>query len=121
MQEWYRLIQETIDRIDAGIKEKNSEALLLRELSKSAGYSEYHLSRKFREISGMSLRNYLRFRRLAFALKEIRDTDRSILDIAVDYGFSSHEAFSRSFHDLYGVSPSEYRKNPVHIHKHSEL
>ena len=63
----------------------------------------------------MQFRDYLRYRRLAFALKEIRDTQRNILDIAVDYGFSSNEAFTRAFRETYGVSPSEYRKMPVPV------
>ena len=61
----------------------------------------------------MSLRDYLRYRKLAFALKQLRDSDATILEIALDYGFSSHEAFSRAFREAYGVSPSQYRQNPV--------
>lgn len=53
----------------------------------------------------MQLRDYLRRRRLAFALREVRDSERSLLDIALDYGFSSHEAFTRAFKDAYGVTP----------------
>ena len=44
----------------------------------------------------MKLRDYMRYRRLAFALRELRDTDKGILDIALDYGFTSHEAFTRA-------------------------
>lgn len=60
----------------------------------------------------MQLRDYLRRRRLAFALREVRDSERSLLDIALDYGFSSHEAFTRAFKDAYGVTPSAYRAAP---------
>ena len=63
----------------------------------------------------MKLRDYLRYRRLAFALKEIRDTDKGILEIAIDYGFSSNEAFTRAFKETYGITPSEYRKTPVPV------
>lgn len=63
----------------------------------------------------MQFREYLRHRRLSFALKQIRDTDRSILDIALDYGFSTHEAFTRAFKEAYGITPSEYRHNPVPV------
>ena len=63
----------------------------------------------------MPFRDYLRHRRLAFALKEVRDSDKSMLDIAFDYGFSSHEAFTRAFKNTYGVTPSEYRKEPVPV------
>lgn len=60
----------------------------------------------------MQFRDYLRHRKLAFALKEVRDSEKSLLDLAFDYGFSSHEAFTRAFKGIYGVTPSEYRKNP---------
>ena len=60
----------------------------------------------------MRLRDYLRGRRLAFALKEVRDSEKSLLDIALAYGFSSQEAFTRAFRRAYGVPPGEYRRNP---------
>ncbi|MFA6784704.1 MAG: helix-turn-helix transcriptional regulator [Sphaerochaeta sp.] len=81
-------------------------------LLQKLGYSEFYTTRKFKEISGMQFRDYLRYRKLAFALKEVRDREKSFLNIAIDYGFSSHEAFTRAFKRTYGVTPSAYRKNP---------
>ena len=115
MDQWYKHIQQVVAQIDLCIKDKRSEEMTLSDLSDKFGYSEYHLSRKFREISGMRLRDYLRYRRLAFALKDIRDTGRGILQIAMDYGFSSHEAFTRAFKSAYGITPSQYRKNPIPV------
>ena len=115
MREWHRQIQIIVDEIDGCIKSQGDEALTLQFLSRKLGYSEYYISRKFREISGMQFREYLRCRRLAFALKEIRDTDRKILDIAMAYGFSSNEAFTRAFKETYGITPSAYRKKPVPV------
>lgn len=112
MYEWNRQIQTIIDEIDKCIKNHNDEALTLRVLSRRLGYSEYYTTRKFKEISGMQFRDYLRLRKLAFALKEVRDCNKSILEIAFDYGFSSHEAFSRAFKRTYGVTPRKYRKEP---------
>ena len=60
----------------------------------------------------MTLRDHLRLRRLAFVLRDVRDADASILDIAVKYGFSSNEAFTHAFKKAYGVSPSAYRTAP---------
>ena len=115
MREWHRQVQNIVDEIDACIKAKTDEALTLAHLSRKLGYSEFYISRKFREISGMPFRDYLRYRRLAFALKDVRDTDMGLLDIALDYGFSSHQAFSRAFKAAYGTSPGEYRRHPVPV------
>lgn len=115
MNDWHRSIQRLVEEIDHCIRQQTDEALTLHQLARKFGYSEYHFSRKFKEISGMSLRDYLRYRRLAFALKQVRDTDSSILSIALDYGFSSGEAFSRAFREAYGISPAEYRHHPVPV------
>lgn len=112
MCEWEKKMQRIIDRIDSCIKKNDDEELSLSRLSDELGYSKYYFSRKFKEISGMQFRDYLRYRKMAFALKELRDTENGILDIALKYGFSSHEAFTRAFKEVYAVTPSEYRQNP---------
>ena len=115
MEEWLRNIQRIIGEIDLCIKDCNNEEITLKRISDSLGYSEFYVSRRFKEISGMQFRDYLRYRRLAFALKDVRDTDKSLLDIALDYGFSSHEAFTRAFKEAYVITPSEYRQKPVPV------
>lgn len=112
MYEWRKQIQIIVDEIDRCIKNYNDEDLTLCSLSHKLGYSEFYTTRKFREISGIQFRDYLRYRKLAFALKEVRDSKKSLLEIALNYGFSSHEAFTRAFKEIYGVTPSEYRKKP---------
>lgn len=113
--EWCNNVQRIIEKIDACIANKNDESLTLCILAQEFGYSQSHFSRKFKEISGMQFRDYLRYRKLAFALKQLRDTPAPILEIALDYGFSSHEAFTRAFKEAYGMTPSEYRRDPVPV------
>lgn len=115
MSEWSRYIQAVVDQIDRCIKTEDDERMTLRALSQRLGYSESYTSRMFCSISGMTLKDYIRYRKLAFALKELRDTDRRILDIAARYGFSSHEAFTRAFKEAFGVTPSAYRAEPVPV------
>mgnify|MGYP002102258691 FL=1 len=67
MYEWNKNIQKIVDEIDVLIKNKNEESMSLYCLAKKLGYSEYYVSRKFSEISGMKFRDYLRLRKLAFA------------------------------------------------------
>lgn len=121
MYEWRRLIQIVVDEIDERIKCHDSQsndsvdALTLHSLSKKLGYSEFHTTRKFKEISGLLLGDYIRHRKLAFSLIEVRDTKNKFLDIAIKYGFGSHEAFTRAFKTAYGISPKDYRKNPLPV------
>lgn len=112
MYEWQKQIQNIVDEIDICIQHEQDADLTLKQLSKKLGYSPFYTTRKFKEITGMQLRDYLHKRKLAYALKEIRDSERSILDIAIMYGFSSHEAFTRAFKKMYGTTPSKYRKEP---------
>lgn len=114
-EQWQKKIQYVVDRIDDCIRNKNDESLTLKLLAQEFGYSESHFSRRFRQVSGMQFRDYLRYRKLAFALRQLRDTDNSVLQIALDHGFSSHEAFTRAFREAYGLTPSEYRKHPVPV------
>ncbi|AMC93657.1 AraC family transcriptional regulator [Erysipelothrix larvae] len=119
MYEWHKNIQVIVDEIDRCIKHQNDEALTLEHLAQKLSYSEFYISRKFKEISGMQFRDYLRYRRLAFALKQVRDTQSSFLEIGLNHGFSSHEAFTRAFKETYGMSPREYRQNPTPVHLQS--
>jgi AraC-like DNA-binding protein len=112
MYEWHKLIQIAVEEIDKRIESHAEDALTLQSLSKRLGYSEFHTTRRFKEISGILLGDYIRQRKLAFALLEVRDTKARFLDIAVKYGFGSDEAFTRAFKTAYGITPNEYRKNP---------
>lgn len=112
MRDWSEQVLAVLAEIDRCIREQCDEELTLGRLAEKMGYSEYHFSRRFREVSGMALRDYLRYRRLAFALEEVKSAQKNLLDIAVAHGFSSHEAFTRAFKDAYGVTPTEYRAHP---------
>ena len=112
MYEWQKQIQIIVDEIDNCIKNYNDDALTLSCLSRRLGYSEFYTTRKFKETAGMQFRDYLRHRKLTFALKEVRDSEKSFLEIAFHYGFSSHGGLHQGFQKTYGVTPSEYRKNP---------
>lgn len=115
MGEWEALVQMITQEVDSSIRSAEEEEVTLTRLAERLGYSVFTVSRRFKEISGMSFRDYLRYRRLTFALKALRDTEEGILDIALRYGFSSHEAFTRAFREAYGLTPREYRRHPVPV------
>ncbi len=108
MYEWNERVQEMIDWIDRNIGEHPA----LPAMSKQLGYSPYYCTRHFHRLTGITLRDYLGYRRISLAALELRDSDRRLLDIALDYGFSSHEAMTRAFRRAFAVTPQEYRRHP---------
>ncbi|MBA3660226.1 MAG: AraC family transcriptional regulator [Gammaproteobacteria bacterium] len=86
------------------------EKLTLNQLSTIACFSKYHFHRLFTAYTGLSLQQYIRWLRLKRAAHQlIVDKDQSIINIAIDAGFESHEAFSRVFKQICGMSPSDFR------------
>lgn len=59
--------------------------------------------------------SYIKKRRLSHAARELVYTERRVIDIALDHGFESGEAFSRAFKAVYHTSPACYRKNRLDV------
>lgn len=66
--------------------------------------------RSFVQITGMPLSEYIRRRRLTCAAYEIQNTDKRILDIALQYGYESADAFGVAFKRMHGMAPNMARK-----------
>ncbi|MEU8887645.1 GyrI-like domain-containing protein [Streptomyces sp. NPDC048442] len=80
------------------------------ELARIAVTSEYHFRRMFSALAGIPLSEYVRRRRLTLAGAEVLDDRRTLLEIAVRYGYGSGEAFARAFRAMHGVGPGEARR-----------
>jgi len=76
-------------------------------------FSPYYFHRLFTAVVGKSMIAYVRGRRIAYACKMLNETDRRVLDIALDCGFDSAQSFSRTFKAVTGMSPMEYRNNNI--------
>jgi AraC family transcriptional regulator len=83
--------------------------LSLGAIADAAGVSRYHLSRAFAMTTGQSLSGYIRGRRLSEAAKAIAAGAASLLDVALEAGYGSHEAFTRAFRQHFGITPCELR------------
>lgn len=103
--------QKQLDKVIDFIGKHLDENLTLDQLSSVACFSKYHFHRLFTAYTGLSLQQYIRWLRLKRAAHQlIVDKDQSIIDIAIDAGFESHEAFSRVFKQTCGLSPSQFRQ-----------
>jgi AraC family transcriptional regulator len=97
-------IQTSIDYIEDHLKED----LTVEALASIAGFSVYHYSRVFHAFVGKPVMEYIRCRRLAYAVVELAQGKR-IIDIALDYGFETHSGFGKAFRKIYGCAPEKYR------------
>lgn len=85
------------------------EPIDFQKVAQLAGCSEYHFTRMFAFLSGFTLSEYIRRRKLTLAAAELQSSPLRIIDIAVKYGYDSPDAFTRAFQKLHGVTPSEAR------------
>jgi AraC-like DNA-binding protein len=86
-----------------------AQPLDIPALAAIACVAEAHFIRTFGATFGETPHRYLQRRRVERSMFLLRETDRSITDICLDVGFSSLGTFSRTFHDIVGLSPSDYR------------
>ncbi|MGL5388460.1 MAG: helix-turn-helix domain-containing protein [Enterobacterales bacterium] len=84
--------------------------LSLDIVSEKSGYSKWYLQRMFRQQTNLPLAAYIRARRLYLAAFSLRFTQKSILDISLEYQFDSQQTFSRCFKKHFSQTPSAYRK-----------
>ena len=86
-----------------------AEPLNVRVVAAVAHLSEAHFIRSFHATFGETPHRYLQRRRVERSMFLLRETDRSVTDICFDVGFSSRGTFSRTFREIVGETPSDYR------------
>jgi AraC-like DNA-binding protein len=87
-----------------------AEPLDVRAVAAVAHVSPAYFSRSFRAVFGETPHRYLQRRRVERSMFLLRETDRRVTDICFDVGFTSLGTFSRTFHEIVGDSPSDYRR-----------
>lgn len=110
MSDYYNKLQIVLDYIEVHIKED----LTVERLAQICYYSANHFNRIFQSIVGIPVLDYIKKRKLSLAAAEIINTEQNILDIALNYGFNSHETFSRAFKRIFDITPQAYRKMNHH-------
>lgn len=104
--------QERFTQIIHYIEANLDESLDVEKLCKLACFSKYHFHRQCSVFFGMSVMSLARLLRLKRAAYRVCYREDNILDIALDSGYESHEAFSRIFKKYFHKSPSDFRKQP---------
>lgn len=81
------------------------------KIAEVAYSSKFHFLRQFHMLTGMTLNEYIRLRRLSLASKDVISGDQKIIEIAYKYGYETPESFSKAFKKLHGQSPTRARKS----------
>lgn len=107
-----------INKATLYIEENITDNINLEDIAKHCNVSYFYFSKTFSMFTGYTLKEYIRNRRITLASYEVSYTKTRIIDIALKYGYSSNEAFSRAFKHIHGINPSIARKNKVTVFTH---
>lgn len=100
-----RAVQQCVDYIELHLPDRIRAA----DLAAQAGYGEYYITRRFKQETGYSINDYIKFARVERAKTLLASSDQSLGEIAEALGFSSRSYFSQCFSQVTGQSPAEYR------------
>lgn len=95
-------VQDVILWINANIHEE----LSLDRIARHVGYSKWHFQRLFHHYTGVALADFIRKKKLYLAVRDLKYRRNPIINIALDYGFNSHQSFSRAFRTNFNCTPS---------------
>ncbi|NBJ69521.1 MULTISPECIES: AraC family transcriptional regulator [Clostridia] len=109
--DWLERMNNVLDYIEENLEQEVS----YKKMAQVGCCSEYHLSRMFSAIAGISLSEYIRRRRLTLAGFEIQKSDIRIMDAAIKYGYDSVDSFSRAFKKTHGLPPSAARAKGISL------
>jgi AraC-like DNA-binding protein len=93
------------------VEERLGEPIGVRDMAAAACFSPFYFSRLFARATGHAPYDYLMRRRAAAAAEEVATGSRSLIDIALDFGFEVPDTFARAFRRCFGLLPSEARRD----------
>ena len=101
---------ESVERVITAMRGQLDQPMTLRELARIGFASPYHFNRTFRQITGVPPLQFLYALRLEAAKRMLTETQKKVIDICYEVGYSSVGTFTRRFADVLGVSPVRFRK-----------
>lgn len=109
--DYFCFIQSVVSYIENRLKSDICQA----NLESISGFSYSHVRDVFKECTKIPLGKYVLYRKVSNAAFEIAHSEKSILSIALDYGFESYDTFTRAFKRIVGMTPSEFRKKGFQV------
>ncbi|MDC7219068.1 MAG: AraC family transcriptional regulator [Spirochaetales bacterium] len=102
---WIERLTDCVDYIEENL----CGEIDMDVLCDKACLSRLYFTRLFDAVTGVSLSEYIRRRRMTLAVKDLISGEKKVIDVAYDYGYSSPEAFSRAFKSVHAISPSQVK------------
>ncbi|MFC4403742.1 AraC family transcriptional regulator [Gracilibacillus xinjiangensis] len=115
--EGLKRMNDTIQYIEEHLDKKVD----IDKLAGIAYLSKFHFQRLFHMITGVTVAEYIRKRRLTLAAQELIASDSKIIDLSLKYGYDTPESFSRAFRIVHGMSPSQARKAKQRLKAYPKL
>lgn len=100
------LFVTALDYIEAHLTEDFSQ----NDIASNCYCSLSSLQKTWKYCTHLSIKEYITKRRITLAGKDMLQNDISVLDAAMKYGYNSHEVFTRAFTNVWGISPSRFKK-----------
>ena len=107
--EWLKNLSNAIEYIESHLDTEIS----YEEAARIACCSTYYFQRLFSYVAGISLSEYIRKRRMSQAAFELQRTDKKVLDVAFEYGYTSPTAFNRAFQSVHGITPAAFATSRI--------
>lgn len=104
---WLTSLQKAITYMESHL----TTTFSMDELARSSGFSSFHFQRTFHLLTGITVGEYVRRRRLTLAAEELQRTTYKVIDIALKYGYETPEAFTKAFRRQHGLTPMQVRKS----------
>ena len=101
--------RDIVHEIETLLSQRVEDRLTLKEIAREVGLSAYHVCRLFRRVTGIKIHQYSLRLRIREALTDVVESGRSLTEIALDAGFSSHSHFTDMFRHEFSVTPSSVR------------
>jgi AraC family transcriptional regulator len=114
--DWINAMNNAVEYIEANITEK----IDIEEVAKIALSSTFHFQRMYHMITGVTIAEYIRRRRLTLAAQDIISGEK-IINVAYKYGYETPEAFTKAFGKMYGISPSAARESGANLKAYPKL
>ncbi|NBI29653.1 helix-turn-helix domain-containing protein [Chengkuizengella marina] len=104
-------MNECIEYIEKNMNQK----IELSVLARKSLSSKFHFQRMFHMLTGYTIAEYIRKRRLTLAAQELTNTKTKVINVALKYGYETPESFSKAFRRVHGISPSQVRDSNVSL------